>query len=204
MLGLWGKAPLASAQAPLPCPVGSAIEAERERGRVARGALRDEEALTIFTNLYGCTLAPEDRARQGITEGALQRWAEAETHLRESLARGDDPWIARNRGVLEGALRAAQERLGRAAQPAAQIPTDAHRHDDVTPGPPRVQEQSDQTAAARGRPPGRSVFARWWFWTGVALLVGAAVLGGVLLASEEQPLYQGTWGSATAPLGIAF
>jgi hypothetical protein len=43
MLGLWGKAPLASAQAPLPCPVGSAIEAERERGRVARGALRDEE-----------------------------------------------------------------------------------------------------------------------------------------------------------------
>ncbi|MDW8361553.1 MAG: hypothetical protein RMK74_04045 [Myxococcales bacterium] len=41
--------------------------------------------------------------------------------------------------------------------------------------------------------PGGSVFGKWWFWVGAAVVVGGAVTAGVLLAGGEQAAGQGTF-----------
>lgn len=66
-------------------------------------------------------LAPSGRslAQLGLTEMALQRWVASATHLEDALADREHPWVQRNRGPVEGALRTVREHVG-----AVEVSTD--------------------------------------------------------------------------------
>jgi tetratricopeptide (TPR) repeat protein len=73
---------------------------------------KDADALERFRKAHALTSAPRARAQMGLAEQALGRWLDAEAHLREALAAGDDPWIVKNRSALEEALALVEKRLG--------------------------------------------------------------------------------------------
>jgi hypothetical protein len=61
---------------------------------------KNADALTRFQSAYEMAHTPRAAAQLGLCEAALERWVEADTHLTESLL-SSDPWIERNRTVLE-------------------------------------------------------------------------------------------------------
>ncbi len=91
-------------------PIGD--DAAMRVGVELRRAHRDEEALAQFARVFEQTRRPVARAQMGLAEQALGRWIEAETDLRAALAATADPWIARNRDTLTGALSVIEQHLG--------------------------------------------------------------------------------------------
>ena len=96
-----------------------------------RRAHRDEEALAQFARVFEQSRRPVARAQMGLAEQALGRWIEAETDLRAALATNADPWIARNRDTLAGALSVIEQHLGSlwidGAIEGAEVWVDDHR-----------------------------------------------------------------------------
>ncbi|MFO0560864.1 MAG: PEGA domain-containing protein [Polyangiales bacterium] len=88
------------------------IEDEHRRGMALRAQHRDEAARAVFEALWTRTHEPRARARQALAEQSLGRYAEAESHLAEALAHGQDPWIAQNRALLEPVLQQARAAQG--------------------------------------------------------------------------------------------
>jgi hypothetical protein len=91
-------------------PIGD--DAAMRAGVELRRAHRDEEALAQFVRVFEQTRRPVARAQMGLAEQALGRWIEAETNLRAALEATADPWIARNRGTLAGALSVIEQHVG--------------------------------------------------------------------------------------------
>ncbi len=83
-----------------------------EQGIALREQGRDEEALRLFQQVFDESGSPRALAQVALAEQALGRFVEAEAHLQEALARGDDPFIRRNREPLEGALEEIRLRCG--------------------------------------------------------------------------------------------
>lgn len=83
-----------------------------QRGFAAREAQRDDEALRLFREALALDGSPMVLAQVALAELALGRWRDADTHLREARARGDDPWISRNREALAAAQARVDEHLG--------------------------------------------------------------------------------------------
>lgn len=100
--------PEASAQT---APV-AATEAEYARGEAMRAERRDADALTFFQALYARAQEPRALAQVGLTEAALGRWLDAESHLIEALTALRDPWITRNRMALLATLEAMRTHIG--------------------------------------------------------------------------------------------
>ena len=73
---------------------------------------KDAEALQLFVRAQELAPTPRALAQRALAEQALGAWAQAEIHLKEALAAGDDAWIARHRQALEGALAVIGEHLG--------------------------------------------------------------------------------------------
>jgi hypothetical protein len=48
----------------------------------------------------------------GLAEASLQRWVDADTHLRTALLVSTDPWVQKNRGFLDDALRVTNQHVG--------------------------------------------------------------------------------------------
>lgn len=110
--GLLVAPPLrAQSTAPSPTTLDQTIETEHRRGMQLRAQHQDEQARTVFENLWNRTHEPRARARQALAEHAMGLEAECETHLLEALSFRDDAWIAQNRTLLEPIVqqsRAAQ------------------------------------------------------------------------------------------------
>lgn len=96
----WLAASPARAQAPEP------VESLLRRGIALRIAQNDEGALPLFREAYARQPDPRSAGQLGLAEQALGRWLDAERHLREAVAAGDDPWVRRNRVYLDEALAA--------------------------------------------------------------------------------------------------
>ena len=102
----------------LPAPDGGrpdgAGDAETltKRGLELRRERRDAEALQQFRHAYTLQPSPRLLAQIALAEQALGRWIDAASHLHESLG-ATDPWIDRNRGLLESGLAAIEGHLGR-------------------------------------------------------------------------------------------
>ena len=94
---------------PAPSP---ATEAEYARGEAMRAEHRDADALTYFEALYARAQEPRALAQVGLSEAALGRWLDAESHLIEALTALRDPWITRNRMPLLATLEAMRTHIG--------------------------------------------------------------------------------------------
>ena len=102
----------------LPALDGAARAADDEEALIRRGVeLRkrgdDRAALQEFERAYRLARSPRAAAQLGFAEQALAMWPQAETHVSESLRAKDDPWIEKNRAVVEEALRTIRARVGR-------------------------------------------------------------------------------------------
>jgi hypothetical protein len=73
----------------------------------------DQGAQPLFREAYEISHAPRAAAQLGFCEQALGRWVDAETHLGESLRKANDPWVKKNRGVIEEALVLIKSHIGR-------------------------------------------------------------------------------------------
>lgn len=86
-------------------------EALIDRGVDLRVQSKDAEALALFEASWKLKPSPRARAQMALAEQALGRWVDAEKHLEQALADRSDPWIGRNRTMLEDGLRAVQSHL---------------------------------------------------------------------------------------------
>lgn len=83
-----------------------------EQGITLREQGRDEEALEVFRRADRERSTPRSRAQLALAEQALGIWVLAETHLTSALAESQDPWIAKHRAALDGALAIIRSHLG--------------------------------------------------------------------------------------------
>ena len=103
-----GLAARAGAQEERNADADAAIEA----GVSLRRQGRNEEALESFQRAYRLAPNPRAQAQMGLARQAIGQWANAESDLLEALKHPGDPWIARQRKVLEGAVVAIRRHLG--------------------------------------------------------------------------------------------
>lgn len=102
----------ASAGRALAAPDDAAAETLINRGIELREHGKDDEALAVFKKAFAKTPSPRARAQVALAEQALGLWTAAESDLVLCLAVAEDPWIAKNRGALEGALAVVRRHLG--------------------------------------------------------------------------------------------
>ncbi len=72
---------------------------------------QDEAAVGVLRRAYQLRGSPRATGQLALAEQSLGRWARAESLLRSALRAVDDPWVARNREVLTGALAVAEQHL---------------------------------------------------------------------------------------------
>jgi hypothetical protein len=99
-----------AAVAPSPEALADALIAQ---GVALRAQQRDAEALVLFERANAAFSSARALAQIALAEQALNRWVQAERHLREALAASGDPWIARNSAPLHAALAVIETHLGR-------------------------------------------------------------------------------------------
>lgn len=78
----------------------SIVELEERAAQALNIASRHEEALARFEAIARRCQLPRTLARLAITEAAMGRWGDADTHIRAALA-ANDPWITAHRSPLE-------------------------------------------------------------------------------------------------------
>jgi hypothetical protein len=91
---------------------GGREEALIRDGLRLRREHRNEEALALFRKAYEANPAPRTRAQIALAEQSLGQWIAADVDLRAALGASEDPWVTRNRGVLEEALAFVSAHLG--------------------------------------------------------------------------------------------
>jgi hypothetical protein len=62
---------------------------------------KDFEALPLFQRAVEVAPTPRAFAQLGLVEYALKRWSDSEEHLDRALAVRGDPWIEKNREILD-------------------------------------------------------------------------------------------------------
>lgn len=72
---------------------------------------RDADALASFQRAFAADPRPSTQAQIGFALQALGRWVEAERELSRVIA-VDDPWVSRQRAVIEDALTTVRSHLG--------------------------------------------------------------------------------------------
>ena len=87
------------------------VEAILRHGNDLRRQGRDAEALTEFQRAARIEESPRTTAQIALAEQALGMWPEAESHLSSALGREGDPWIRKNRAVLDKALATIHSHL---------------------------------------------------------------------------------------------
>jgi hypothetical protein len=91
------------------------VEADKliRHGVELRRIRDDEAAAREFQKAYDLVHSPRSAGQLGLAEQALGRWEDAERHVGEAVHAEDDPWIVKNRAVLDQALATIQAHLGR-------------------------------------------------------------------------------------------
>lgn len=93
---------------------GQARAASEPDDLVSQGVERrrhgdDSGALCLFEEAYGKGHSPRALAQMALAEQALGKWVAASEHIRQALGLERDPWILKNRSVLnESAARVAE------------------------------------------------------------------------------------------------
>jgi len=82
------------------------------KGLQLRTEGRDREALAEFQRAAALKETPRGTAQIGLAEQALGLWVDAEDHLKHAVEQDGDPWIQKNRRVLEDALSEVKSHLG--------------------------------------------------------------------------------------------
>jgi hypothetical protein len=90
----------------------AAAEALISRGIELRENQKDDEALVLFRQAFAKSPTPRARAQVALAEQALGLWGSAAADLDAALAEVSDPWIAKHRAALEGALAVVRRHLG--------------------------------------------------------------------------------------------
>src|SRR5687767_13732162 len=111
----WTPAIVAALLLPAAAAHAQGPEALIKRGVELRRQGEDQAALREFQRAHALAPTPRAAAQIGLAEQALERWTDAEAHLNEALRARNDPWIRKNRAVLEESLRTVRGRI----QPAA-------------------------------------------------------------------------------------
>lgn len=88
------------------------VERLLRRGVELRQQGSNDAALTEFERAHELAHTPRTLAQVALCEQALGRWVDAEAHLREALRARTNPWIARNRAALDGALGVIAQHIG--------------------------------------------------------------------------------------------
>jgi len=88
------------------------VEAILKKGTDLRRQGRDAEALAEFQRAQRIQNSPRAMAQIALAEQALGLWQDASNHLGHALEQASDPWIAKNRPVLDSALSTIHEHLG--------------------------------------------------------------------------------------------
>lgn len=91
----------------------SAADKLIHRGVELRRVHDDDGAQREFEKAYQLVHTPHAAGQLGLAEQALGRWEDAELHLSEAIRTAGDPWVAKNRAVLDQALVTIQAHLGR-------------------------------------------------------------------------------------------
>jgi hypothetical protein len=86
-------------------------EALIRQGNALRKSGDDAKAHGYFKRAYEIARTPRTSAQLGLVELALGQWTSAAKHLDEALESGQDPWIRKNRGVLEQSFAQVQPRV---------------------------------------------------------------------------------------------
>jgi hypothetical protein len=72
----------------------------------------DPRALPLFERAHKIAPTPRSAIQLGTVEQALGRWADAEEHLAQGLRTPGDPWIKKNRAVIDESLRTVKTHIG--------------------------------------------------------------------------------------------
>ena len=91
---------------------GQAADVLVREGYRLRREGRYEEALNLLRQAQELQPTPRGLAQIASVEGRLERWLDAETHLRQALAETEDEYIQTNRTALERALASIRTHLG--------------------------------------------------------------------------------------------
>jgi hypothetical protein len=73
----------------------------------------DQGALALLQQAYAMGHAPRTAGQLGLCEQALGRWSDAENYITEALKAESDPWVKKNRRVLEDALVVVKSHIAR-------------------------------------------------------------------------------------------
>lgn len=82
-----------------------------DQGVAARQAGHDAEGLALFEQAQAKCPTPRATAEIALAEATLERWLDADMHLRAAL-QSPDPWIATKREALERARAVIEKHLG--------------------------------------------------------------------------------------------
>jgi hypothetical protein len=88
-------------------------EVHIKKGIDLRRTGNDQAALREFQQAYAKHKSPRSAAQLSLCEQAVGLWAEAEAHMTEALSAKEDPWVTKNRAVLESALLKTRGFVGR-------------------------------------------------------------------------------------------
>ncbi|MGE3634179.1 MAG: PEGA domain-containing protein, partial [Sandaracinaceae bacterium] len=83
-----------------------------QEGVHAREAREDARALELFRQAQSMRPSGEALAQIALAEQALGRFVQSEEHLRDALVFPNDPFVERNRRLLEGALEEISASIG--------------------------------------------------------------------------------------------
>src|SRR5260370_22221284 len=73
---------------------------------------KDQDALEAFRRANALSPTLRAQAQLGFAEQALGRWVDAYEHIEAALRGAGDPWIAKNRPVLEASLLTIRKHVG--------------------------------------------------------------------------------------------
>jgi hypothetical protein len=138
----------------LPATAAEDPEALIKHGVALRRQGNDAAALQEFRRAYDLAPSPRAAAQMGLAEQQMQSWVDASRHLAEALRAPADPWIKKNRPVLETSLHTVESHVGRVliggepagaevfvnGQNAGTVPL--REPATVPPGPVRVEVRS--------------------------------------------------------------
>ena len=97
------------------CPtlaMADEVEDLLRKGIDLRREGRDLDALETFRKANQLASTPRTVAQMGLAEQALGRWTDAFEHVEWALLARTDPWIAKNRSVLESSLATIRKHVG--------------------------------------------------------------------------------------------
>jgi hypothetical protein len=111
VLCTFGLVVLASIVSPT-LAVADEVEDLLRKGIDLRREGRDQDALETFRKANQLASTPRTVAQMGLAEQALGRWTDAFEHVEWALLARTDPWIAKNRSVLESSLTTIRKHVG--------------------------------------------------------------------------------------------